>query len=155
MSDFIFGTPSLEESRNSWKRFPGEAEVTKEEYEAAYESLTRHIAERYVICDYKTKGDVYVRGDFTGDRTQVVELYLPELISHEFIANLQVWLRDYEDGAWRIVVPTYVGDAATIVIYPEVVRLGAEWEADLDDAYHTIPKMMRARDFDGTYKKGT
>lgn len=116
MSDFIYGTPSLEEGKSLWKRLPGEADVTREEYHAADESLSRHIADRYVIWDLKTEGDVYVRGNYTGDRTQVAEVYLPELISREFIRHLQVWLRTYEDGAWRIVIPTYVGDGATIVV---------------------------------------
>ncbi len=85
----------------------------------------------------------------------MVELYVPELICHEFIAHVQLWLRDHEDGAWRIVIPTYVGDAATVVVYPDTVRLGDEWAADLDDAYRTIPQMMRARDQYGTYNRST
>jgi hypothetical protein len=155
MDNFVYGTPSLEESKNLWKRFLGEADVTRDEYEAAAKSLGQHIATQYALYDHRAQGDVYVRGDFTGDRTQCVELYVPELISREFIAHLQLWLRDYEDGAWRIVIPTYVGDSATILVYPDTVRLGDEWTADFDDAYRSIPQMMRARDQHGTDKRST
>src|SRR5262245_43865264 len=132
--DFVYDTPSAEESKRLWKRFPGEPDVTGDEYEAAYVDLEAHLARRYRICRSDVRGDLYVRGDFFGDRTQYLELYLPELISHDFIAYLQAWLRDYDGGAWRIVIPTYVGDAATIMVYPDLVRLGAEWESDLDYA---------------------
>ena len=144
MNEFVYGTPSLEESKNLWKRFPGETDVTEEEYETAATALSAHIAKRFSLYDHTGRGDVYVRADFTGDRTQCVELYVPELISHPFITHLQSWLVDYGDGAWRIVVPTYVGDAAAIMIYPNTVRLGTEWGSDLDDAYRKIPRLMRA-----------
>jgi hypothetical protein len=151
--EYVYGTPSVEESDSLWKRFPGELDVTGDEYEAAANSLVQHLSKRYTLYSYDVDGDLYVRGDFFGDRTQYVELYLPELISAAFISYLQSWLRAYDAGAWRIVIPTYVGDAATIMIYPDVVRLGAEWEANLSDTYTTIPKMMRDADKRGTYKK--
>jgi hypothetical protein len=96
-----------------------------------------------------------VRGDFTGDRTQVVELYLPELISQEFIHHLQSWLRAHNHGAWRIVIPSYVDVATTIMIYPDVVRLGTEWEPDLEYAYRTIPALMRAGNTGCSYNRAT
>lgn len=150
---YVYGTPSADESTNLWKRFPGESDVTGDEYEVAANSLVKHLSNRYRLFSYSVDGDLYVRGDFVGDRTQYVELYLPELISADFISYFQSWLRAYEAGAWRIVIPTYVGDAATILIYPDVVRLGAEWESDLSHAYATIPQMMRAADEHGTFKK--
>jgi hypothetical protein len=151
--EYVYGTPSGEESDGLWKRFPGEPDVTDDEYEAAANSLAQHLSKKYMLYRYDVDGDLYVRGDFFGDRTQYVELYLPELISVDLISYLQSWLRDYEAGAWRIVIPTYVGDAATIIIYSDVVRLGAQWEPDLSNAYTTIPQMMRAADRHGTYKR--
>jgi hypothetical protein len=145
MNGFVHGTPSLEESKSLWKRFPGETDATREEYEAAAVALSAHIATRFTLrADNTGKGDLYVRGDFTGDRTQCVELYVPEVISRPFIAHLQTWLVVYDHGAWRIVIPTYIGDGGAIMIYPETVRLGAQWEPDLDDAYRRIPQIMRA-----------
>lgn len=153
MSSYVYGTPSLEESNELWRRFPGDTDVSRDEYENAYESLSDHIGTIYKLYDSQVKGDVYVRGDFTGDRTQVVELYLPELISQEFVHHLQNWLRAYNYGAWRIVIPTYVDVATTIMIYPDVVRLGTEWEDDLEYAYRTIPTLMRARNTGCRYNR--
>ena len=143
--EYVFGTPSIEESKSLWKRFPAESDVTGTEYEAAYVALENYLSRRYTLWR-DGRGDLYVRGDFFGDRTQYVEVYLPELISHDFISYLQSWLHDYDHGAWRIVIPTYVGDAATIMVYPDIVRLGAEWESDLDAAFTNIPQLMRTSD---------
>ena len=153
--EYVYGTPSCEESNNLWKRFPRDSDIEWEQYEDAANSLTDHLHKRYLLYDYETDGDLYVRGDFFGDRTQYIELYLPELISEDFFKYLQEWLCEYENGAWRIVIPTYVGDAATIMVYPNVVRLGREFEDDLPASYLRIVQMMRAADTERTLKKIT
>ncbi len=150
--EYVYGTPSAEESSKLWKRFPGEPGIDSEAYEAATISLERHLAKRYAL--FGSQADLYLRGDFFGDRTQYVELYLPELIGPEFIAYLQNWLRSYEGGAWRAVIPTYFDDAAgAIMVYPDLVRFASKWKEDAASAYQAIPKLMRADDKSGTYKK--
>jgi hypothetical protein len=151
--EYVFGTPSLEESDQPWKRFPGESDPTREEYHRSAQSLAAHLEKRYSLFSAGRGGDVRVRGDFFGDRTQYVEFHLPELISRDFVVYLQLWLRSHDDGAWRVMIPTYVGTATAIMVYPEVVRMGVEWEADLDDAYISVAQMMRAADKSETYRK--
>jgi hypothetical protein len=151
--EYVSGTPSYEESRKLWRRFPRDSDIESEEYEDAANSLTDHLKKRYLIFDYDTDGDLYVRGDFFGDRTQYLEFYLPELISEDFFKYLQEWLCEYENGAWRILIPTYLSDAATIMVYPNVVRLGREYEDDLPASYARIVQMMRAADTEGSLKR--
>lgn len=151
--EYVCGTPSYEESNKLWKRFPRDSEIEWEDYEAAANSLTHHLQKRYQVFNYDTDGDLYVRGDFFGDRTQYLEFYLPELISEEFFKYLQEWLCEYENGAWRILIVTYLSDAATIMVYPSVVRVGREFEDDLPASYARIVQMMRAADSEGSLKK--
>jgi hypothetical protein len=139
--EYVYGTPSLEESNKLWKRSPHDSEIEWEEYEAAANSLVEHLGRRYTV---EVDGDLYVRGDFYGDRTQYIELCRAELFSRDFIEHLQLWLREYEDGAWRIVIPTYLGEAATPMVYPYIVRLGSEYDINSSETYSTIARMMRS-----------
>jgi len=118
---YVFGTPSAKESSGLlWKRFPTEPDVTGNDYEKAYLDLGAYLSRRYVLCRGDVRGDLYVRGVFFGDRTQWLELYRPELIGDELISYLQEWLRHYDDGAWRVVIPT--GDEKTTkMVYPHTV----------------------------------
>jgi hypothetical protein len=142
--EYVYGTPSIEESNKLWKRSPHDSEIEWEEYEDAANSLLEHLRKRYTVDDGEVDGELYVRGDFFGDRTQYIELCKPEVFSKDFIEHLQLWLQEYEDGAWRILIPTYVGDAETPFVYPYIVRLGSEYDINSDESYSTIARMMRA-----------
>ena len=81
-----------------------------------------------------SEGYCYVRGDNHGDRTQYIELLLPELINVQFIEHLQDWLKSYKsEGVWRILLPTYLDDSETIFIYEEKIALGKKYKnMDID-----------------------
>lgn len=150
---YIYGTPSAEESDGLWKARPSDPDVDSEAYNAATLSLDAHLRNQFVLGATAKRGDLYLRGDFFGDRTQYLELLVPELIGVELIGSLQTWLRAYDSGTWRVVIPTYVEDAAgAIMVYPSVVRLGKRWEADPRAAYAELARLMHARDKHGTYK---
>ena len=151
----VYGTPSAEESSDLWKRFPEEPDTDHRAFGRAEASLERLLSKHYAIYGLQSQGDCYLRGDFFGDRTVYLELYLPELLGPELIGRLQEWLRRHEKGAWRIVIPTYVDDAAgAIMVYPEIVRLGRKWENAPAEAYKELARLMRERDASGTYHKG-
>lgn len=139
--EFVYGTPSMEESNKLWKSSPNDSEIDWDEYEDAANSLVEHLRKRYTIG---VDGDLYVRGDFFGDRTQYIELCKPEVFSKDFIEHLQLWLQEYEGGKWRILVPTYVGDAETPFVYPYIVRLGSQYDINSEESYSTIARLMRS-----------
>ena len=141
--EYVHGTPSFEESNKLWKSSPNDSEIDWDEYEAAANSLVDHLRKRYTI---DVDGDLYVRGDFFGDRTQYIELCKPEVFSKDFIEHLQLWLQVYEGGAWRILIPTYVGDAETPFVYPYIVRLGSQYDINSDESFSTIARLMREFD---------
>ena len=138
--EYVYGTPSMEESNKLWKSSPHDSEIEWDDYEAAANSLVEHLRKRYTV---EVNGDLYVRGDFFGDRTQYVELCKPEVFSKDLIEHLQVWLREYEEGRWRILVPTYVGDAETPFVYPYIMRLGSQYDINSDESYSTIARLMQ------------
>jgi hypothetical protein len=152
---YVYGTPSAEESNDLWKRSPEEPDTDLQGFLKAENSLQRHLAKYYAVYGLQSEGDLYLRGDFFGDRTVYLELYLPELLGLELITRLQAWLRRHEKGAWRIVIPTYVEEAAgAIMVYRDLVCLGRKWEKAPERAFQQLAKLMRAQDAHGTYHDG-
>jgi hypothetical protein len=113
---YVTGTPSLEESCGLWKADLQEPDLEDGEYFSAYESLCEQLELRYPRGEWPP--DLYVRGDCFGDKTQYVYFYRPEVMTVEFLSFLQQWLRTYGKNAWRILVATEIGNAESVMVYP-------------------------------------
>jgi hypothetical protein len=144
MENYVTGTPSLEESCDLWKVDLNEPEIDYGEYLDASMSLTDHLELKYPGAN---KGDdLYVRGDWFGDKTQYVYFYLPEIIDMDFLAYLQVWLRTYGNNDWRILVATEIGNEEAVMVYPNAIRTGSRYEHDLPGSLALIVRKMREQD---------
>ena len=141
---YVTGTPSLEESCNRWKADLKEPDLEDGEYYAAYESLSEHLELRYPRGDRKP--NLYVRGDCFGDKTQYIYFYLPEIINVEFLAYLQQWLRSYSNSEWRILVATEIGNSEAVMVYPNAIRTGRQYEQDLAGSLALFAQRMREQD---------
>ena len=144
MHDYATGTPSLEEACDRWKADPNGPDLKDGEYHAAYKSLKQHLESRHSCAGWPP--DVYVRGDCFGDKTQYVYFYRPEILDTEFLAYLQQWLRNYGSSDWRIIVATELGNAAAVVVYPNIIRAGREYEHNLAESLAAFIRKMRERD---------
>lgn len=144
---FIYGMLRFEDSNKLWKRDRFDSDVSNKEFQFAFESLTAHIKKWCPVLEGLELGFCYVRGDNFGDRTQYVELCLPELLNLNFLNYLQRWLKSDGMNNWRIFVPTYITDAEMIVIYPEKILLGAKYEnVKIEDALSKFVKILRKRE---------
>ncbi len=124
---FRCGTPSAEEWDDLWKSAPTDPDVDNEEYEAVCEKFHRRLA-RIGEYGFGDGCDFYFRGDNPGDRTQYLELVNPDALTIDLIGRLQDWLKEPRFRKWRVVIITYVSKGATPMVYPDVVRLGREYD---------------------------
>jgi hypothetical protein len=141
---YVTGTPSLEESCGLWKADLQEPDLEDGEYFSAYESLCEHLELRYPRGEWPP--DLYVRGDCFGDKTQYVYFYRPEVMTVEFLSFLQQWLRTYGKNAWRILIATEIGNAESVMVYPNAVRSGRQYEQDLAGSLALFVQRMRELD---------
>jgi hypothetical protein len=144
MQKYVTGTPSLEESDQCWNTDLREPDLRDGEYYAAYESLCEHLESRFPKGEWPP--DLYVRGDCFGDKTQYIHFYRPEVINMEFLIFLQEWLRGYGDNDWRIFVATELGNAETVVVYPNTIRAGKKYERNLPASLDLFIRRMREFD---------
>ena len=153
-TSYVIGTPSYEESNMLWKRHNTDNDVTGDEFEKSEVSLGSHLSKKMTLCAGLEEGDGYLRGDFFGDRTHYLELYYPELLTLNFVDYLQEWVKSYEEGIWRIFIPTYSGrNEEVIVIYDTVIRISEYYEKDLAQAYKELVTSMRDKDCNGNLNK--
>jgi hypothetical protein len=151
MQKFINGTPSFEDSNLLWKRYESDSEVTDEEFRYSYHSLREHIKKWCHMAEGLKEGFCYIRGDNFGDRTHYVELYLPELLNTNFLSYLQNWIKTFLQN-WRILIPTYLTDSETIVIYSDGLVLGKKYRnMKLEILLREIVKKMREMDKNGVF----
>src|SRR6266403_1599848 len=92
--DFRTGTLRFSEWDGIWKSSPDDHNVGRDEYVK----------------------DFYIRGDYAGDRTQVLEINNPEILNLKFVREIQSWLLDTGHNTWRVVVPTYLTKKEVIMI---------------------------------------
>lgn len=97
-----------------WKANALEPDVEGDEYETVAEELDHYCRDAFSL-NPKFPEDFYVRGDFTGDRTQVVEISNPSIVSMELLNELQKWLWKYHEN-WRILIPTYLDEPGPRVV---------------------------------------
>ena len=121
---------------------PTDPPVTESEYDRVWGEFERRLA-----CHGNTRSgsgqDFYFRGDNYGDRTQYLEIRSVNRLTMELIGVLQNWLREPQFRQWRILVVTYLDDAAAILIYPSLVRVGQAYGDDLPAALSRIVEAMK------------
>ncbi len=121
------GTPSLEEWDRRWKFSATDPDVTSDEYDTVWNEFEERllgIGKR----GYSKGCDFYFQGDNHGDRTQYLEIVNPEALTMGLIGHLQRWLKEPRYRQWRIIIITYVAKGAAPMVYPEVIRLGREYD---------------------------
>jgi hypothetical protein len=139
---YRFGTPRFCEWDRLWKRDPKEADVTRDEYERVDNNLEEYCLRVFSSSPRYIK-DCYVRGDYTGDRTQVFEINNPRILTLDLLKVLQRWLIESGNSNWRIIVPTYVTKNEVIVVYPDTIRISERYEKSLELALKSIAKRMK------------
>jgi len=141
---FRSGTPSLDEWNGLWRSSPTDPVVGEQEYHEVWEQFQDHLGTLGCTCQGPAL-EFYFRGDNYGDRTQYLEVAKPESLNVKLVRNLQELLKRPRYRQWRILIVTYIGDAAAPVVYPNVVRLGKEYGNDLHQALDRIVRKMRER----------
>jgi hypothetical protein len=124
-----------------WKSNPKESNVDADEYERVFCQF-----DHYCRCSMggfaRYMADFYIRGDFTGDRTQVVEINNPSILTAGFLKVLQRWLINAHED-WRIIVPTYLTKREVIVVYPDSIRISRAYEDPLEQGLKQIVGRMK------------
>ena len=94
------GTPSRLEWGGLWKASSADRNVTRKEFEHRANQLADWLEVKYKISG--TIKDCYVRGDMlSADRTQQIIVTNLDILTLEFLAYLQEWLRS-GNRSWRI-----------------------------------------------------
>lgn len=127
MDNYRYGRPTFDEWDGLWKDELNELNVERAEYERVVSELDGYCRQTVVGSAVYSK-DFYLRGDFTGDRTQVVEVNNPQVFTVAFLEQLQRWLIESGHRNWRIIVPTYLTKREVIVIYPDAIRISDAYE---------------------------
>jgi hypothetical protein len=136
-----FGTPRFSEWDGLWKQSISEADVTGAEYEEVSSELDGCLRRMFRSGPTYVR-DFYVRGDFTGDRTQIIEINDPRILTQAFLTRLQGWLVSSGHSNWRILIPTYLTKNEMIVVYASSIRISAEREKSLAEALQSIADRM-------------
>jgi len=140
--DFRTGTLRFSEWDGIWKSSPDDHNVGRDEYEQVSGELDNFCRKTYRRSPQYVK-DFYIRGDYAGDRTQVLEINNPEILNLKFVREIQSWLLDTGHNTWRVVVPTYLTKKEVIMIYPSSIRISAKYETSLAKGIRTIASKMR------------
>lgn len=142
---FQFGTPSLQEWHGKWKSAPTDNDADRTEHFQVYEVLTAMLISigREGSGDYE---DFYFRGDFTGDRTQVLEIVYPPKLTLALLGLLRDWIKRQRNN-WRIIIPTYIDPRDALVIYADQIRYaGPGTIIDEELLRWIIDQMMKHKD---------
>jgi hypothetical protein len=121
--EYRLGTPSLQEWEGFWRHLEAESPASIEECREATDSLWSHLEKRYRVGSGDWD-DLFLRGDFAGDRSQVLELVYPPVLCRGIFQHLGSWIAS-TNPKWRVIVPTFLGPREAFVIYPEGVRHGS------------------------------
>ncbi len=137
--EYHFGSPSLDEWNGLWKSHPTDSDVSEQEFERCWcwRRFYRYLA-RLGRTAHGPNQEFYFRGDNYGVRTQYLELATPAVLNVEFVLKLQDLLKRPVNKQWRILIPTYVSDAAAVLVYRSVVRVGKTYGDDLKGALERI-----------------
>jgi len=141
INNYHCGTPSIEDRNQRWKSSQTDPEVSNEEFDRVCDELSLRLSGAGRV-GFRDGCDFYFRGDNYGDRTQYLEIVRPTSLTFQLISTLQEWLREPRFRQWRIMIITYVSDAATIMVYPNAVRVGKEYGDDIPAALERIVQEM-------------
>jgi len=140
--EYRTGNPTFDEWDGLWKSYEGEPDVSRDEYERVFYELDRHC--RRTFSDFpKYLADFYIRGDYTGDRTQLIEINTPRILNLKFLNCFQRWLNETGKSSWRIAVPTYLTKKETVLIYPGQIRISDNYEQSLEEGIRNIAARMK------------
>ncbi len=136
------GTPRFLEWDGLWKCDPSDTAVTKEEYEQVSCEFDNYCRKTYRHSPEFPK-DFYIRGDYTGDRTQILEIRNPSILTRKLLHEIQQWLSAFDHLNWRVLIPTYLAKPETIIVYPSIIRISPPFEQPLEKGLEMISSRMR------------
>lgn len=145
INNYRSGTPSITEWNGLWRSSTTDKQVSDKEYEEYCVFFRKRLIGVGKV-GFDDDCDFYFRGDNYGDRTQYLEIVRPASLTFQLVSTLQEWLREPRFRQWRIMILTYVSDAATIMVYPNVVRVGREYGDDIPAALEQIVQEMIRRE---------
>lgn len=141
---FRVGTLRFHSWRGIWKFRRLDSQCSPGEYE----SMTRCLEDQllklfpYDHGDIRFGRDFYLRGDYTLDRSHVLEVD-PSILSLRFLKRLQHLLKKKKNKNWRIIIPTYLTDKEVIIVYPSVIRISQSHERNLAKSVPAIANRMQ------------
>ncbi len=144
--EYRHGSPSLREWEGWWRHSESDPPATLKECRVATNLLWDYLETKYRVGSGDWD-DLFLRGDFLGDRSQTLELVYPPVLSPDFLDYVMAWLRQ-TDPKWRIIIPTFLGHREAFVIYPERVRFDDLIEkVSLETCQKIARKMLRLEAF--------
>jgi hypothetical protein len=151
--EYKMGTPSLQEWEGLWRHSEQERPATIDECRKATDSLWSHLEKSYRVGSGDWD-DLFLRGDFLGDRSQVLEVVYPPVLCQGVFQQLSDWIASTAPK-WRVIIPTFLGHREAFVIYPEGVRNGSSFSQTLseDKCAETARAMLRLRQYDHTTER--
>ena len=114
------GTPTLREWEWLWRHSKSEKAATQDECNDATTELWSHLEANYRVGSGDWD-DLFLRGDFLGDRSQVLEIVYPPAIKPNLFEHLSTWISK-TNPKWRVIVLTLLGNRDAFIVYPEGVR---------------------------------
>jgi hypothetical protein len=127
--DWRSGTPSIGEWNGAWRANASEGEVSQTEWQTVWASLDQHLTK----CGkngFDDESDFFLRSTwFREHRSQVVEIVNPRALTLEFLTSLQDWMMQKHPN-WRVIIPLFLGETNVLVVYPQTIRGGIEFEPD-------------------------
>lgn len=138
--DFRCGELSFSEWDGLWKAELFEDDAHYKEYEKASTELHHHLIAKLNLQEDDPK--VYPIANFWGDRTQDIAVEEAGFLDRKLIEACQEWLRLPNRTNWRCRIDTTCIPETTIIVYPDTVRISAEYEKDLDAGLTKLRPML-------------
>ncbi|MEK6798998.1 MAG: hypothetical protein AABZ12_08550 [Planctomycetota bacterium] len=133
---YRYGNLSYYEHRGDWRSSPGEGLVGTREYEEVYLSLRQWLRARFAGHPRADEGyPCYIVGDYRPERTQQLEIYELEILTPDFVRDIQAELRRRGWTRWRILVSASMPEDI-IIIYPGAIC--GTWRLGEDETDATI-----------------
>lgn len=137
----VTGTPAAWESVGMWVDAADSTLPDGNEFEDCVAKMDRGL-ERWLKKKKHREGACYYRWDFFGDRTQYLEVNIPEMLGEPLINFLQTELRK-KWPKWRVVIPTPNVPGDAVMIYPSVTRVWNEGTAPMAELLLAISTKMK------------
>jgi len=118
------GTPTLIEWEGRWRYSESDPPSTFEECNQATFSLWSYLEKTYRVGSGDWD-DLFLRGDYFGDRTQTLEIVYPPALDPGLSKLLLGWVGDNAQK-WRIALPSFLGHRDAFVVYPDGLRYAGD-----------------------------